>query len=308
MRNYTYRFPELNNLSLSSSFYRLGFVPEFFVIPLVSQSNSNVNTTTFNLIDGTSVHPFALIIFIRTLIKLPDSGGVLAADLCALSFCAQKRNVSVSLNRLSSTILQTVYGTIIEHQDGDSGESTKWLSFRGDNFNLTHLSQVDEWAVVLQVLINSFKGNVTKYAGMDFPSAIIAAAFNSSSNISMTMDNIATAMTNHFRGSSNITVTGQTGHTESYVHVNWLWITLPAVLVIMGTIFLMLAMFETKKLGARVWKTSELALLFHGLEEKSGQELNKLLESSEMENMASKTKVKVAKTSGGRWILRREID
>ena len=80
------------------------------------------------------------------------------------------------------------------------------------------------------------------------------------------MDNIATTMTSYFRDSSNATVTGQAGQSEFYVHVNWPWVIFPVFLVIAATIFLMLVMVETKRLGARVWKTSELALFFHLIE------------------------------------------
>ena len=121
----------------------------------------------------------------------------------------------------------------------------------------------------------------------------------------MTMDNIATALTNYFRDSSNVTVTGKAGKSESYVHINWAWITFPALLVVAGIIFLLLAMFETKRRGARVWKTSELALLFHGLE-KSDQDLDAPNRSSEMEHVASGIRVKMAKTLNGGLILRRE--
>lgn len=121
----------------------------------------------------------------------------------------------------------------------------------------------------------------------------------------MTMNNIATAMTNYFRDSSNETVIGQAGQTHLYVRVIWPWITLPAFLVLAGTVFLILAMFETKRLGASIWKTSELALLFHGSEE-SYRDLNALDQSSEMENVAAGIKVKIARMSNGKLTLRRE--
>ena len=188
------------------------------------------------------------------------------------------------------------------------------LSFTGDNIDMKYPSlahydpgDIDDWEYFLdKYVINPFTGNLTNWSFEETEATSnIIGGFNASSNISMTMDNIATALTNWLRDSSNVTVAGQAGHVEFYVHVSWPWITLPAFLVIAGTIFLILAMYETERLGASIWKTSELALLFHGLEE-SDHELNNLLRSSEMEHTASSTKVKVAKTSSGRWMLRRE--
>ena len=42
----------------------------------------------------------------------------------------------------------------------------------------------------------------------------LIGAFNASSNISMTMDNVATGLTNYFHDSSNITVAGQSGEVD----------------------------------------------------------------------------------------------
>ncbi|MCJ1268759.1 hypothetical protein MMC22_008647 [Lobaria immixta] len=292
-------------------------LPVIFVVQL--RSNNQVlgsnDQMVFNFTDGTLVLANTFVTLIRISTQYPDYGDVLAADLCVLSYCAQRRNVSVSLNRLSSTILQTVYGTKVVHQFNSTKLSTEWLSFTGKNFNMTAPSQVNgthsldtfksHWEYYLDHVIFSLQGNLT--VNTNFPHDFYAisniiATFNASSNMSMTMDNIATTLTNYYRDSSNVTVAGQ---AEFYIRVTWAWITLPAFFVIAGTVFLILAIFETKKLGARVWKTFKLALLFHGLEE-SDQELNELHRSSEMENVASRTKVKVVSTSGGKWILRRE--
>lgn len=291
-------------------------LPVIFVVPL--RSNNQIlgsnDQMVFNFTDGTLVlaNTFATLIRIST--QYPDYGDVLAADLCVLSFCAQRRNVSVSLNWLYSTILQTVYGTKDVHQLNSSKPFTEWLPFKGENSNTTSPSPVNEtdyldrfvssWEDNLYTVMFSLEGNLTVDSNTsDEPATSnIIAAFNASANMSMTMDNIATTLKNYYRDSSNVTVAGQ---AEFYVRVTWAWITLPAFLVIAGTVFLILAMFETKRLGARVRKISELALLFHGLEE-SDQELSALHTSSEMEHVASGARVKVATTSGGRWILRQE--
>ncbi len=110
-----------------------------------------------------------------------------------------------------------------------------WLSFTGDDFNMTFPSHVNEtdqtdfsvtrWELNLQFLVNSLSGNMT--AALDGKSAApnatsnIIGAFNASSNISMTMDNVATGLTNYFRDSSNITIAGQSGQVELYIHVSW---------------------------------------------------------------------------------------
>lgn len=291
----------------------LGLDPIFFVFQLGWDA-----VTPFNFTDGTSVPTISLLILIRPSTEKSNPGDILAADLCALSFCAQKRNVSVSLNQLSSTVLQTVYGAknVQSKPEGNfpstENDLSKGLSFTGDDFNITFSEMPDggidafAWTITLQQLVRELEGSLDGMPTLDRAVRFnVIGAFYASSNISMTMNNIATAMTNYFRDSSNATITGQAGQTELFVHVNWPWITLPAFLVLAGTFFLILAMLETKRLGANIWKTSELALLFHGSED-GYRDLNNLNQSSEMEHVASGIKAKMTRTSDGKWILRRE--
>ena len=150
-RNYTYRLPELNGQILKTSTYGgngsdfprsfsmisdISKIPAFFVISLLMDWDSN--ETVFNFTDGTLVPMPALVALIRTsLHDDDDSGGIIAADVCALSFCAQKRNVSISLGQPSFTVIQTVYGTPHVPPDSDTAD-TGWLSFIGDSLNITY--------------------------------------------------------------------------------------------------------------------------------------------------------------------------
>ncbi len=332
-RNYTYQLGGLspNGDSGLSTIARVSYafllnpnfeyVPGFFVKPI-----EWTRTTAFNFTDGTSIPIVALVALFRTSTEISTAGDVLAADLCALSFCAHKHKVSMSLNQPSSSTLETIYGNEVTYEDHFSRNHTKWVSFTGNDLKMTFPSPINKtdyldesvtlWIAQLSLIIQSIEGNLSTFpnGGGHAPTATsnIVAAFNASSNISLTMNNIATAMTNYYRDSVNDTVAGgQVGETESYIHVNWPWITLPAFLVAMGTVFLMLAIFETRRRGARIWKTSELPVLFlfHGLEESlyGEPQLNTFsFRSSEMEHVAAEIRVKMAKTSASGWILHRE--
>jgi hypothetical protein len=54
--------------------------------------------------------------------------------------------------------------------------------------------------------------------------------------------------------------------TEIYVSVRWLWLVFPSALVALGVVFLGLTMLTNRRRGLRLWKSSILAILFHGLE------------------------------------------
>ena len=320
-RNYTYRFPELNGQVLrSAEGYLQRGQRSFSSIPTTSVGEHpnrikypaffNIQLewdafTPFNFTDGTSVSIVSLLISMRTSTQKSNPGDILAAELCAFTFCAQRRNVSLTLNQVSSTVLETVSAMKYEWGEG--------LSLIGDDLKKTSTALADglnaaKWVTNLRFLLSTFEGNLAEEPDtLSAPTATsnLIGAFNASSNISMTMNNIATAMTNYFRDSSDKTVVGQAGQTELFIHVTWPWIALPVFLVLAGTVFLILAMWETKRVGASIWKTSELALLFHGSEE-SYADLSALDRSSEMENVAAGIKARMTRRADGKWVLRRE--
>ena len=114
------------------------------------------------------------------------------------------------------------------------------------------------------------------------------------------MANVAAAMTNYIRDASNHTIAGQLGIAETYIRVLWLWIILPGVLVVAGALFLIMGIVETKRRGVDIWKDSELALLFHGLNE-GNEGFTGLHKISEMDYVASRIKVRMMSTrTGGR--------
>lgn len=340
--NYIYKFPQLNgqflyplndendpspdNRSIAiplrysaiSSDY-----PYFLAVPLQTDGLRG-----FNFSDGTLMPISALIGFIRLSSEQHSRlGDVLTADVCALSLCAQKRNVSVSFNQFSSSILQTLYGTL-ENPNKDGDFVT--LSFLEGDFNITYPGQtpdfdkdfvdgaLETWRGSLWDVMLNFDGKVgveldqtvygSYYEGAPPSQATsdIVGAFNASSNISMTMENIATALTNYFRDSSKVTVAGQAGEIQIYTHVVWSWIILPAFLVSAGAVLLMLAMYETKKQKASVWRTSEMALLFFGRKVLDEELSAPLYRVSQMEHAASKIQIKMTRNSNDEWMLHRD--
>lgn len=107
-------------------------------------------------------------------------------------------------------------------------------------------------------------------------------------------------------------VQGQAQRTEICVNVQWAWISLPAALLGLGILFLVAVIFTTRmKMNHRWqgdWKSSSLALMFHGLDESviAGPrgELDKgnndlPLRQSEMYDSAKQIKVKLRRGENG---------
>ena len=349
IRTYTYRFPNLNGKALIVASSRSSLitpgqrsfsvdfpydyeetssglgtdVPYFLIVPL-----SWDDALPLNLTDDTSISTSAATMaFIHTSAQAKDVGRILQADVCGLSLCVQKRNVSVSSNRLSSRVVETVQG---RWNSGDpasqKGYGTGWWPgwiFEGDDINMTYpanwsTNNPQVWEPIsvrgMQNAIHLFfSGNITwRVTDESYgrPSSNIMYAFNASTNIPATMHNVATAMTNYIRDRSDVTVSGKVGVSETYIQVNWAWITLPAFLILAGTAFLIITMVETKVRGTRVWRTDELALLFYRIAEMGQQEVVKkgvgVDKISEMTREASNMRVRLARVNNGRqWALLR---
>lgn len=62
--------------------------------------------------------------------------------------------------------------------------------------------------------------------------------------------------------------------SETYIRVEWPWLIMPTMLVIIGIAFLVLSLIQTSLNGTVLWKSSTIAPLFHGLEGYTGRELN----------------------------------
>ncbi len=86
-------------------------------------------------------------------------------------------------------------------------------------------------------------------------------------NFSMTMESLATSMTNFIRQGPNSTaVLGHEHYTTTHIRINWPWLCFPAGLVVVAVVFLIAAIISSHTSSKTGWKSSSLAILFHGLD------------------------------------------
>lgn len=271
--------------------------PRFLAWALSSDGTADTNRTPSG---------FGLYMFIRTSTSLSSPGIVLSADLCSMSFCLKTRSVSVSSGKVNSSVLDTIYAN--RNLSTHSGLNTSYVFPDGSDSLTLNLGPATEPALenALGTLLTGNVSETTASQSQDSNSSSssnLIAGFDASHNVSLAMTNLATAMSNYIRDASNHTVSGQLGITETYVRVLWPWITLPGIIVVVGALFLITGIIETKRRDVDIWKDSELALLFHGLD--GGNErfvgLNKI---SEMDYVASRMKIRMTSTRSGGRVLR----
>jgi hypothetical protein len=99
---------------------------------------------------------------------------------------------------------------------------------------------------------------------------------------------------------------GEVHTDQSCIRVQWLYIIYPAILVALAVVFFVAMLFETSHSKTDVdWKSSPLALIFHGLDRSTTSQTDEnsnLVRIKDMEEVARKMAVKLSQTESG-WKL-----
>ncbi|RAH48310.1 DUF3176 domain-containing protein [Aspergillus brunneoviolaceus CBS 621.78] len=231
----------------------------------------------------------------RSNLSIPFS--VIKATECALSICTREYNLSVANGAQSVEVLDKDFGSFyIKGQ-------VSAVCWRPSSSPMTNWSKAgqSEWSGMTDPINFEFCGVDAKYINSTLPlfgtitkGYSVAGAFNdgsinwddeqppgfehsgtaSSSFIMRTndlgletvVDRIASSLSNLARTKASSPIYGVFITQKTYVAVQWLWLILPAVLLLVGTVLLGATVLVTSHNGASLWKSSVLPLLFHGLE------------------------------------------
>lgn len=252
-------------------------------------------------------------------LNVPNRGGLVTATLDVRCLSTENRQV---LGRSGYAI----------------NDSTEWLPFYGfgNGTHATYGSSSDPLTIPdgclyevytptinsIQFYMNSFlNGSVTAdpntydyvTTGPVQLNKIFDAGNVSYSTVNATFADIADSMTAYIRQSakpgntgiddllkSQKPATGLVFRTDTCVSVRWWYLALPITLVALTITFLitMIIQTEAQKKGLD-WKSSPLALLFHGLDARVMQGQGELQRSGEMDRAASRIHVHLAQTNDG---------
>ncbi|EON63148.1 hypothetical protein W97_02375 [Coniosporium apollinis CBS 100218] len=81
---------------------------------------------------------------------------------------------------------------------------------------------------------------------------------------------------------------------DTCIGVRWVWISLPATIGTLSILFLLLTVIQSSREGKRpVWKSTSLAVLYHGLDSALNKDSATLLHTREMEEHARRVKVRL---------------
>lgn len=113
------------------------------------------------------------------------------------------------------------------------------------------------------------------------------------SNLTTVLGNVAASMTKLALDLSNVTVHGNVSTSEVYVHAEWKWLVFPITLEALGMLLILSTVAVSHSQKARLWKSSVMPLLYHGLDESIAKDQRVPQDVFGMEELARKTKVRL---------------
>ncbi|KAI1340835.1 hypothetical protein F5Y15DRAFT_33832 [Xylariaceae sp. FL0016] len=177
----------------------------------------------------------------------------------------------------------------------DSLQST-YFAMTGEATNYTTLANYsDANLCAIRPLTNQSEIDRTTQA-----SSTNYAVIDERGGLEWVMPRIAKALSRSMRHRADQNITGQAYGTQGYIHVRWEWLSIPIVLVSLGTVFLLVTICLSRAPGEYIWKNSSLPLLFvapHWHEFESG-EGHDLVAAGMMEKKAKGTRASLAVTEG----------
>lgn len=318
------------NITDMAGYKRYAFVdaPSFITRFLTNSKGSD----EFHSSDGEFIpSSFATIALIKgaPITGSVSTGYISTANICAFSLCAREYNISKTSGLLRFDIVSTSYSNLTLHEDPRdlTGNSSYTFTFPNNSSNdftffaNKTITATDGRHYVQSTFEQKFNDALRKILWGDLKlttdelyndaswtlSDILQNGLNASVSIPKTMDRVAAAMTNRLRDVSNLIIQGQSGSMEVHVRVSWLWLFLPALSIFLGMALLVSIIIATRRRKLPVWKTSELALLFHGLDFPLNNKVE-MHEASAMEQVASALQVRLAQDPEGVLKLRRKLE
>jgi hypothetical protein len=228
---------------------------------------------------------------------------------CSLSYCVQNYNVSVTGGKSIIEKTSTDFGkTFVSPADSicwrpnESPNDTvmpapETVPINDDesmimpSVNATEFAFCYNQEIMSELLVGSVNTSYTKkkqdskwsfnyaYSGTENLGRILDIGLH------VIMPRIAESLTlANLQGPNSTNLPGTIYTNEVIVKVQWAWMILPTLLVILGNSFFACTMYASRK--TILWKSSILALLFHGLDDEAAAKRDQCTASSRMEKLA----------------------
>ncbi|KAI4125525.1 MAG: hypothetical protein LQ347_005352 [Umbilicaria vellea] len=253
---------------------------------------------------------------------------------CALFWCVQEISASVTAGKYHEDVIKTWSNASLRNSGCDKDNvsvcdmnviGNHILSLVGNLDDITNYTTNFSVGVATQAMFehflgNFFTGNVSTSMAQsdltfssDFMAALVPSRSSSANgiginltNVPQLMSNISQSMTIRMRQSAgndpNTQILGDAYRLDSFIKVRWVWLALPLTLLLLTLVFLLAAIRTSAQAKVLPWKSSSIALLFHGLSEDRRKAGRWEERRAELHEIAGEMKVQLVKTDQG-WRL-----
>ncbi|KAI0965900.1 hypothetical protein F4678DRAFT_476309 [Xylaria arbuscula] len=253
------------------------------------------------------------------------------ARQCTLSVCVQTLKTTISDGVLDEkTVGIKTNSTVLDNSDLNDGydhnvyiageDGTQYqlgieamLGMRGwfstlftngsaSRSTSTYNRTITDNSVVVNLTVGISSGET--FFDSDIVTAFYWNYYEYANGLDLLVNDTATSMTVAFRSFSGaVPVSGHAASTESYVQVRWAFAIVPIFVVVGAAVFLLAMIYQSRKSTTQVWKSSALAMLFHGLDDNAKNHFVRSRSLKEQNAQAFATKVQLEE-SGDVTLLR----
>lgn len=172
------------------------------------------------------------------------------------------------------------------------------------NFSISGLALLS----LTEYFATMFEGNITLNQDERNPSSDpVQAIWAASADLNTWLQTVAGSLTNIIRTSSPANKNEMYNGTDYQLahNVQWVWLTLPALLVALSVLILVTIMIKTARSPVQAWKGSPLAILFMIVDRgfRYGA-LEQLDRHGGVEKRIGKTRVTLGREKDGSWVVK----
>jgi len=212
----------------------------------------------------------------------PDSH--FQAAECVLYLCVRQYSSAVTNGKYREAILNTWpdLNSTVQNTTADKDDTLYFYEVKGKKYGMAN-DAFENISKYLDTLIN---GTVTGGPDPTFESDVLQPIWDRRSFVDP-ISNVSATMTKVIRDGNNtdaddvpmIGAQGKAGLTEIYIDVRWRWIVVPVALFVATVVQLVMTIVRTRRTGSGVWRSSSLALAFHGFDSEAGEISRRRLEA-----------------------------
>ena len=226
---------------------------------------------------------------------------------CSLWTCIQYYETSVRSGLHNQTIVRSNnnYGPLYNHDSEVFWPFGPLDATVPANEQINYTSSAGAQSVVESFFYDNMYGsiNVSSTDGGTYPNDLMRGVWNGTTNPNVWIQDVATSMTNVIRSNSSLWQREEFNGTqfELAVKVRWLWIILPATLVLSSIVFMTTVMIRTVHSPVRSWKGSPLTMLLFDLDTAIREAASERVEQHNgVEKAVGDQTVRLVRTADGR--------